>query len=308
VTVDPASLSTRELESLSRRYMQEMIPFIGPHTDVMAPDMGTNEQIMAWFMDTYSMYQGRTIPEIVTGKPVELGGAAGRREATGRGAAHLVGMALDRLGLRPAGTTVVIQGFGNVGAVTAQTLDLMGLKVIGISDHTGAYHDPAGLGVSSAVKHVERVGNLMGFAPLAAVDPRSFLELPCDVLVPAAIERVITAENVGRLRCRVLAEAANGPTTPEADKQLAHSDIFVIPDVLCNSGGVIVSYFEWVQDLQRFFWDEAETMDRLKRILSERFELILKRADAEGLDHRTAALAIGVEKVWRAKQQRGLFP
>jgi glutamate dehydrogenase (NAD(P)+) len=308
VTVDPGSLSMRELESLSRRYMQEMIPFIGPHTDVMAPDMGTNEQIMAWFMDTYSMYQGRTIPEIVTGKPVDLGGAAGRREATGRGVAHLVGLALERLGLRPAGATAIVQGFGNVGAVTAQTLALMGLRVIGISDHTGAYHDPAGLDVSAAVAQVGRVGTLKGFAPQSATDPRTFLELPCDVLVPAAVERVISAENVGHLHCRILAEAANGPTTPEADRDLARSDIFVIPDVLCNSGGVIVSYFEWVQDLQRFFWDEAETMDRLKRILSERFEHILARAASERLDHRTAALAIGVEKVWHAKQLRGLFP
>jgi glutamate dehydrogenase (NAD(P)+) len=308
ITVDPSSLSLRELESLSRRYMQEMIPFIGPHTDVMAPDMGTNEQVMAWFMDTYSMYQGRTIPEIVTGKPVELGGAAGRREATGRGVAHLIGMALDRLGIRPADARAVVQGFGNVGAVTADVLAKMGLKVIGISDHTGAFHDPAGIDVSAALDHVARVGTLKGFAPQAAADPRSFLEIACEVLVPAAVERVVTAENVGRLRCRILAEAANGPTTPEADAALATSDVFVIPDILCNAGGVIVSYFEWVQDLQRFFWDEAETMDRLKRILAERFEAVLARAKADAMDHRTAALAIGVEKVWRAKQQRGLFP
>jgi glutamate dehydrogenase (NAD(P)+) len=308
ITVDPRSLSIRELESLSRRYVQEMIPFIGPHTDVMAPDMGTNEQVMAWFMDTYSMYQGRTIPEIVTGKPVELGGAAGRREATGRGVAHLIGMALDRRNIRPNGATAVVQGFGNVGSVTAQVLSMMGLKVIGISDHTGAFHDPAGLDIHAALAHVARKGTLAGFAPQAASDPGKLLETPCDVLVPAAIERVISAENVRRLRCRILAEAANGPTTPEADSALAASDVFVIPDILCNAGGVIVSYFEWVQDLQRFFWDEAETMDRLKRILSERFEAVLARAAADDMDHRTAALAIGVEKVWRAKQQRGLFP
>jgi glutamate dehydrogenase (NAD(P)+) len=308
ITVDPRALSARELESLSRRYMQEMIPFIGPQTDVMAPDMGTNEQVMAWFMDTYSMYQGRTIPEIVTGKPVELGGAAGRREATGRGVAHLIGMALERLAIRPQQATAVVQGFGNVGSVTAETLLAMGLKVIGISDHTGAFHDPSGLDVGAAIAHQSRHGSLAGFAPMAATDPARLLELACDVLVPAAVERVITADNVGRLRCRILAEGANGPTTPEADRALASSDVFVIPDILCNAGGVIVSYFEWVQDLQRFFWDEAETADRLKRILSERFEAVLARARTERMDHRTAALAIGVEKVWRAKQQRGLFP
>jgi glutamate dehydrogenase (NAD(P)+) len=253
------------------------------------------------------MYQGRTIPEIVTGKPVQLGGAAGRREATGRGVAHLAGLALQRLNIDPSRATAVVQGFGNVGSVTAQTLSDMGLKIIGLSDHTGAFHAPRGLDVARAVAHVARHGSLRGFeAP--SCDPGELLELSCDVLVPAAIERVITADNAARLKCRILAEGANGPTTPEADAILRDSDVFIIPDVLCNSGGVIVSYFEWVQDLQRFFWDEAETMERLRRILDPRFEEVLRRAERDGVSHRTAALAIGVEKVWTAKLQRGLFP
>lgn len=307
VAVDPKSVSLRELEAISRRYMQEMIPFIGPHTDVMAPDMGTNEQVMSWFMDTYSMYQGRTIPEVVTGKPVDLGGAAGRREATGRGVAYLVGLALDQIKMNPAGATAVIQGFGNVGSVAAQTLSDMGLKVIGISDHTGAFFDQRGIDVKAAIAHTQAHGSLKGFK-IPETDPQTFLEIPCDVLVPAAVEQVITAKNAARIKCRILAEGANGPTTPGADAILAASDIFVIPDILCNSGGVIVSYFEWVQDLQRFFWDEAETMQKLRATLEPRFRDVLNRSKKDGISHRDAALAIGVEKVWKAKMKRGLFP
>lgn len=307
VAVDPKSVSLRELEAISRRYMQEMIPFIGPHTDVMAPDMGTNEQVMSWFMDTYSMYQGRTIPEVVTGKPVDLGGAAGRREATGRGVAYLVGLALDQIKMNPAGATAVIQGFGNVGSVAAQTLSDMGLKVIGISDHTGAFFDQRGIDVKAAIAHTQAHGSLKGFE-IPETDPQTFLEIPCDVLVPAAVEQVITAKNAARIKCRILAEGANGPTTPDADAILAASDIFVIPDILCNSGGVIVSYFEWVQDLQRFFWDEAETMQKLRATLEPRFRDVLNRSKKDGISHRDAALAIGVEKVWKAKMKRGLFP
>jgi len=307
VAVDPKSVSLRELEAISRRYMQEMIPFIGPHTDVMAPDMGTNEQVMSWFMDTYSMYQGRTIPEVVTGKPVDLGGAAGRREATGRGVAYLVGLALDQIKMNPVDATAVIQGFGNVGSVAAQTLSDMGLKVIGISDHTGAFFDRSGIDVKAAIAHTQAHGSLKGFKT-PETDPQTFLEIPCDVLVPAAVEQVITAKNAARIKCRILAEGANGPTTPDADAILAASDIFVIPDILCNSGGVIVSYFEWVQDLQRFFWDEAETMQKLRATLEPRFRDVLNRSKKDGISHRDAALAIGVEKVWNAKMKRGLFP
>jgi len=310
VTVDPLALSRRELEGLSRRYMQEMIPFVGPHTDVMAPDLGTNEQIMAWFMDTYSMYQGRTVTEIVTGKPVSSGGTLGRREATGRGVAHLVMAALDRINRPPAGATAIVQGFGNVGSVTAETLAGRGLKVLGVSDHTAACYDPRGLPVAALLKHVRDHGVLHGFSNQISIAPRELLQQRCDVLVPAAVERVIDADLAAKLRCRVLAEAANGPTTPEADEVLNQrkGEVFVIPDVLCNAGGVVVSYFEWVQDLQQFFWDESEVMGKLYQVLDKAFAQVMTRVDRDKVPHRTAAMAIGVEKVRDAKVARGLFP
>ena len=310
VTVDPPALSRHELENLSRRYMQEMIPFVGPHTDVMAPDMGTNEQVMAWFMDTYSMYQGRTVTEIVTGKPVASGGTEGRREATGRGVAYLVARALERIGRQPAGATAIVQGFGNVGSYAAETLAERGLKVIGVSDHTACYFDPRGFDVAALSKHAGQHGILAGFSNQLSLDPRELLVQKCDVLVPAAVERVIDAAMAARLQCRVLAEAANGPTTPDADEVLdrRRDEIFVIPDILCNAGGVVVSYFEWVQDLQQFFWDEAEVMSKLYHVLDRAFTQVMKRVDRDGVPHRTAAMAIGVEKVRSAKNTRGLFP
>jgi len=309
VTVDPRALSRHELEGLSRRYMQEMIPFVGPHTDVMAPDMGTNEQVMAWFMDTYSMYQGRTVMEIVTGKPVATGGTLGRKEATGRGVAYLVERAMGRIGVKMAGATAVVQGFGNVGSITAASLDARGVKLVGVSDHTACYVDPRGLDVPALLRHAETHGALAGFATELAADPADLLAQPCDILVPAAMERVIDAGMAARLQCRVLAEAANGPTTPDADEVLEQRrDIFVLPDILCNAGGVIVSYFEWVQDLQQFFWDEAEVNDRLYRVLQRAFAAVLERAGRENISHRTAAMAIGVAKVRDAKAARGLFP
>ncbi|MCK1668933.1 Glu/Leu/Phe/Val dehydrogenase [Bradyrhizobium sp. 153] len=310
ITVDPYTLSPRELEALSRRYMQEMIPFVGPHTDVMAPDMGTNEQVMAWFMDTYSMYQGQTINEIVTGKPVSAGGTLGRREATGRGVAYLVGRALDHLGIKAASATAIIQGFGNVGSVTAYSLAERGVKIIGVSDHTAAYYDSAGLDVSALQKHVAQQGQLAGFSTESTIDPSELLLRKCDVLVPAAMEQVITGQNASELKCRILAEGANGPTTPEADAILDQrcDGIFVLPDILCNAGGVIVSYFEWVQDLQRLFWEEAEVFDRLYRILERSFQQVIARAKRDGISHRMAAMAIGVSVVQSAKSTRGLFP
>jgi glutamate dehydrogenase (NAD(P)+) len=309
VTVDPRALSRHELEGLSRRYMTEMIPFIGPHTDVMAPDMGTNEQVMAWFMDTYSMYQGQTVMEIVTGKPIANGGTLGRKEATGRGVAYLVERAMGRLGVPMAGATAVIQGFGNVGSITAASLAERGVKLIGVSDHTACYIDPRGLDVGALLRHADVYGVLSGFSNELAADPAALLAQPCDILVPAAMERVIDAPMAARLQCRVLAEAANGPTTPDADAVLdERKEIFVLPDILCNAGGVIVSYFEWVQDLQQFFWDEGEVNDRLYRVLQRAFAAVLERAARDGISHRTAAMAIGVAKVRDAKMTRGLFP
>jgi len=310
VNVDISKISKRELEALSRRYMQEMIPFVGPHTDVMAPDMGTNEQVMAWFMDTYSMYQGQTVTEIVTGKPVSSGGTLGRREATGRGVAHLAKKVLDVLKINPSGATAVVQGFGNVGSYAALGLSQFGLKVIAVSDHTGALHDPKGLDIPALMRHAAQHGSIAGFSNQLHYDPDQVLTLPCDVLVPAALERVIDAKVAEKLKCRVLAEGANGPTTPDADLVLEQrqKDIFLIPDILCNSGGVVVSYFEWVQDLQQLFWEEEEVMRREYQILERAFDQMLLRARADNIAHRTAAMAIGVEKVRAAKNTRGLFP
>lgn len=310
INVEPLNLSRRELEALSRRYMQEMIPFVGPHTDVMAPDMGTNEQIMAWFMDTYSMYQGQTVAEIVTGKPVSAGGTLGRREATGRGVAHLVRRAADELNIRLSGATAVVQGFGNVGSIAALELHNQGVKVIAVSDHTGALHRPGGLNIPKLVEHAALRGSLEGYASEMDLDPAEILSLPCDILVPAAVERVIDAKLASSLRCRILAEGANGPTTPEADQILEkrRDEIFLIPDILCNSGGVVVSYFEWVQDLQRLFWEEEEVMRREYQVLDRAFEQVQARSRKDNVFNRTAAMAIGVERVRGAKETRGLFP
>ncbi len=311
VAVDPLKLSRTELEALSRRYMQEMIPFVGPHTDIMGPDMGTNEQIMAWFMDTYSVYQGYAVNEIVTGKPVAIGGTEGRREATGRGVVYLIERAMDMLKIDPEKCTAIVQGFGNVGSVAALSLALKtGLKVIGISDAMVALYNPKGIDVKAAEQHVLKKGHLRAFAQADHVDPNELLTMKCDVLVPAAVDRVIHEKNAAKLQCRILAEAANGPTTPEADRILEQrwDEVFVIPDILCNAGGVIVSYFEWVQGLQSFPWSETEVTDKLFRILEHSFTQVIRRAKEHKIAHRTAAMAIGVERVLRAKSMRGLFP
>jgi glutamate dehydrogenase (NAD(P)+) len=311
VTLTPAALSMRELESVSRRYMQEMIPFVGARTDIMGPDMGTGEQVMAWFMDTYSVHMGYAVPEIVTGKPVAIGGTIGRREATGRGVAYLVERAFDTLKMRSDQTTAVIQGFGNVGSVAADWLAHHdGVKIIGIGDAFVNIHNAGGIDIPGALEHVRRNGSLAGFSGGDSISARELLTLKCDVLIPAALERVITAEIAPLIQCRILAEGANGPTTPAADQILFQrwEEIFVIPDILCNAGGVIVSYFEWVQDLQNFFWSEAEVTDRLFRILEGAFTGMLKRARGQKVPHRIAAMAMGVERVVAAKTSRGLFP
>jgi glutamate dehydrogenase (NAD(P)+) len=273
--------------------------------------MGTNEQVMAWFMDTYSMHVGHAVNEIVTGKPVALGGTIGRREATGRGVAYLVGRALDLLAVKPGSATAIVQGYGNVGRYAALTLARrMGIRIVGVADHTAAYYDPAGLSIDSIEAHAAQYGVLAGWSKEAAIAPAELFVQACDVLVPAAVERVITKENAGRLKCRILAEGANGPTTPEADEILdrRRDEVFVIPDILCKSGGVIVSYFEWVQDLQRLFWTEAEVNDRLERLLEQAFQQVIRRAREEKIAHRLAAMAIGLERVREGKRLRGLFP
>src|SRR5215470_8716404 len=307
VTCDPAKLSRTELEAVSRRYMQEMIPFVGPQTDVMGPDMGTNEQVMAWFMDTYSVYHGYAVNEIVTGKPVSIGGTEGRRESTGRGVVYLIERAMDLLKMDPTECTAIIQGFGNVGSVAALSLALKtGIKVVGISDATAAIYNPKGVDVKAAEQHVLKKGNLRAFNQDDHIDPNELMVQKCDVLAPCAVDRVITEKNAGKLQCRILAEGANGPTTPDADRILDQrwTDVFVIPDILCNAGGVIVSYFEWVQGLQAFMWSESEVTDKLFRILEHSFAQVIRRAKDHKVSHRTAAMAIGVERVIRAKQVR----
>jgi glutamate dehydrogenase (NAD(P)+) len=311
IAVNPRDLSLRELEAISRRYMQEMIPFVGPHTDIMGPDMGTNEQIMAWFMDTYSVYMGHTVNEIVTGKPVYLGGSAGRRESTGRGVAFLVERALNMLNVKPEGCTAIVQGFGNVGSVVAEGLYYKsGIKIVGLSDVAAAFYNPKGIDLPKVEAHLRNHPDLAEFKGAERIDPQELLIQPCDILIPAAVDRVITGANAGKLQCRILAEGANGPTTPEADVILDQrwDEIMVIPDILCNAGGVIVSYFEWVQDLQDFFWNETEITDKLFRLMDTAFAAVIKRAKNERIPYRRAALAIAVERVLKAKKTRGLFP
>ena len=309
IACDPLQLSRQELERLTRRYTQEMIPFIGPQVDIMAPDVGTNEQVMAWMMDTYSVHVGSATPGIVTGKPVGIGGSLGRREATGRGVAYLANRAMDTLKLDAGKATAVVQGFGNVGSIAAFSLAKYGVKIVAVSDAFGGVFNPAGLDLRKLEKHVAEARTVKGFAEGEPVTNEELLTLPCDILVPAALERQITAVNAGALRCRILAEGANGPTTPEADVILAQRpEIFVIPDILCNSGGVVVSYFEWVQDLQSFFWNETEVVDKLFRILEGAFNQTVTLSRKQGISMRLAALSLGVRRVAEAKRTRGLFP
>lgn len=309
VTVDPRALSMGELERLTRRYTQEMIPFIGPQIDIPAPDVGTNEQVMAWIVDTFSAHAGHNVPAVVTGKPVVIGGSLGRREATGRGVSYLISRAMDTLGLEASGATAVVQGFGNVGSVAAYSLAKQGVKIIAVSDVGGGVYNPAGLDLYKLEQYVAAHRTVIGFPEADPVSNDDLLLLPCDILVPAAMERQITGANAAKIRCRILAEGANGPTTPEADEILnKRDDVFIIPDILCNSGGVIVSYFEWVQDLQSFFWSETEIVDKLNRILEGAFMQTLQMSRKQGIPMRMAAMSLGVKRVWEARKMRGLFP
>ena len=309
IACEPGKLSTLELERLTRRYTQEMIPFIGEKVDVMAPDLGTNEQTMAWIMDTYSVHMGHSVPGIVTGKPVGIGGSLGRREATGRGVAYLINRCMDTIGLEAGSATAVVQGFGNVGSVAAFSLAKYGVKVVAVSDASGGVYNPRGLNLGDLENHVAREKTVARFPEAEPISNEQLLELPCDILVPAALERQITERNAGKIQCRILAEAANGPTTPAADVILSErSEIFVIPDILCNAGGVIVSYFEWVQDLQSFFWTETEVMDKLFRILETAFGQTLGLSRKQKISMRLAALSLGIKRVQEAKRLRGLFP
>ena len=307
VACDPAELSRQELQSMTRRYTAEILNFIGPDVDVPAPDMGTNEQVMAWVMDTYSQHKGHAVPEIVTGKPVAIGGTLGRRDATGRGVVYMIIEAAKHLGIDLSSCTAAVQGFGNVGSIAVRELANIGVKVIGVSDRTGGFYDPKGLPVERLLELADKNHSLDGCPYGEKISNQELLALKCDVLVPAALEMQITKDNAARLQCRILAEGANGPTTLEADAVLKEKGVFLIPDVLANAGGVVVSYFEWVQDLQNFFWTEEEVNKKLRDILVKAFHQVLNMSRKQKVDMRLAALMIGIERVARAMLWRGLY-
>jgi glutamate dehydrogenase (NAD(P)+) len=308
VRIDPTGLSRHELQRLTRRYTSEIIGMIGPDRDIPAPDMGTDERVMAWIMDTYSQQVGYAVPAVVTGKPVVLGGSLGRKEATGRGLVYLIQEAAAHLGLNLKQATAVVQGFGNVGSNAARFLEECGARVVGVSDQTTGIYNPRGLSIESLLKYVQEHRFLRGCPDGEAITNQELLELPCDVLAPSALQNQVTAENAARLKCKLLAEGANGPTTLEADDVLNERGVFVLPDVLGNAGGVTVSYFEWVQDTQNYTWSLEQINQRLHEIMTGAFRRTLQRSQRERVDMRTAALMEGIQRVAEAKLLRGLFP
>jgi glutamate dehydrogenase (NAD(P)+) len=308
VVVDPSKLSMRELERLTRRYASEIVPLIGPERDIPAPDLGTNEQIMAWIMDTYSTREGFSVPGVVTGKPRAIGGSAGRTQATSRGVMYITLATLKHLGMSVEDARVVVQGFGNVGGGTVDFLHQQGCRIVGVSDEKGGVYNPEGLSPTGLRVHEEEAGTVRGFDGGQSVTNRELLELECDVLIPAAIEGQITPENADRIRAGVIVEAANGPTTPEADEILLDRGIPVVPDILANAGGVTVSYFEWVQDLQAYYWQEDEVNDRLRLIMERSYVDVLALAEDRKVPMRTAATILGVARVAEAHTTRGLYP
>lgn len=309
IACDPRQMSVGEQERLTRRFAQELLPFIGEEVDIPAPDVGTNSQTMAWIVDTASTQAGRLVPGIVTGKPLELQGSAGRAQATGHGVAFTATRALSRLGRSCAGATAVVQGFGNVGSYAAETLMFDGVKVQGVSDASGAVWNDGGLDICKLRSYVAETGGVLGFAEAEAIDARELMQKEVDILAPCAMERAIDEDLAGKLKCKVLAEGANGPTTPGADAIIEErGDIFLVPDVLCNAGGVTVSYFEWVQNLQRFHWTEREVITKLETQLARTFDRLVGFCEARGCGHRVGALALGIEEVARVKKVRGLYP
>ena len=308
VAVDPTALSRTELEHLTRRYATEISVIIGPQSDIPAPDVGTNEQIMAWIMDTYSMHCGHSVPAVVTGKPVSIGGSAGRREATGRGVMIVTREAAKTRGLVLDHAPVVVQGFGNVGSVAASLLHDQGCKIVGLSDIYGAIYNPKGLDPRAVLAHMGQSGRVEGFPGSQPVSNSELLELPCDILVPAAIEGQITRANAARIQAKMIVEGANGPTTPDADDILNDRGVFIVPDILANAGGVIVSYFEWVQDLSSLFWSEEEINARLEPLMVQAFHGVMRLAAERKVDPRTAALIYAVRRVADALLIRGIYP
>ncbi|WP_083686324.1 Glu/Leu/Phe/Val family dehydrogenase [Rhodoferax koreense] len=308
IRVDPKTLSRGELERMTRRYTSEIGIIIGPNKDIPAPDVNTNEQIMAWMMDTYSMNQGSTATGVVTGKPVDLGGSLGRREATGRGVFTVGVEAAQHIGLQIAGARVAVQGFGNVGGVAGKLFAEAGAKVVAVQDHGGTIFKEAGLDVPALLKHVAETGSVGGFAGAEVIANDAFWDVPCDILIPAALEQQITAANAGRITARLVIEGANGPTTPQADDILHERNILVLPDVIANAGGVTVSYFEWVQDFSSFFWDEDEINRRLVRIMKEAFAAVWHVAQENKVSLRTATFIVACKRILHTRELRGLYP
>lgn len=304
----PEEMSTSELERVARRYTTEILSIIGPEKDIPAPDMYTNEQTMAWVMDTYSNFVGYAVPGVVTGKPINVGGSLGRSEATGRGVAYCVKKALEKLNLGVDQPTAAIQGFGNVGSITAKYLHQLGCKVVAITDVHGGVYNPNGIDVPDLLAYARERGTVVGFANCDKIENDELLTLDVDVLVPAALANVITAKNADQIKCKILAEGANGPVTPDADNILNQKGVFTIPGILANSGGVVVSYFEWVQGMQHLFWSEEEVVQRLSFLLDKAFEEVYAIHQSKKVDPRTAAMILGVGRVAAAKQMRGLYP
>jgi glutamate dehydrogenase (NAD(P)+) len=310
VVVDPRQLSLGELERLTRRYASELVPIISPHSDIPAPDMGTNAQVMAWMMDTYSMTMGYSVPAIVTGKPMHIGGSEGRTQATGRGVIICMVSALEQHNLTtPEDISVVIQGFGNVGSYAALQAHTLGYKVVAVSDVNGGIYNPKGLDIPDLVDYVgANSGTIEGYPHADFVNNSELLTLDCDVLIPAAMEGQLTRSNAGQIQARFVIEGANGPTTPEADDILNDRGIFIVPDILANAGGVIVSYFEWVQDLQAFFWNENQVYDQLERILKRAYDETYATSQEHNIDMRTAAQVKAIKRVSDAIITRGFYP
>ncbi len=307
VICDPRKLSQIELEKITRRYTAELVEFLGPEKDVPAPDMNTNEQTMAWIMDTYSMHMRHTVTAVVTGKPLELGGSRGRKEATGRGLMIVCDEALKRLKLNVEDTRVIIQGFGNVGSNAARLMHAQGYRIVGVSEIDGAIYNPSGIDMDALMEHKGREGVIRGFKGAEDVDLNEILLMDCDVLMPAATENVITSQNADRIKARILIEGANGPTTAAADEILAEKRVFVMPDILANAGGVTVSYFEWVQDRQGYFWKESVVNEQLEHIMRESFEAVVRYADTHGVNNRIAAYMLAIDRVAYTIKQRGLY-
>jgi glutamate dehydrogenase (NAD(P)+) len=308
VIVDPKKLSRRELESLTRRFATEIEVLIGPERDIPAPDVNTNAQVMAWIMDTYSMHVGYTVPGVVTGKPISLGGSEGRNEATARGVVFCVEEAVQHLGMKLEGARIAVQGFGNAGSIAARLISEEGATVVAVSDSSGGIHAPDGLDITRVLSWKAEHGTVSGFPGSRDVTNAELLELDCDILIPAALENQITRANAGRIKARIVAEAANGPTTPDADEILHAAGVFLIPDILCNAGGVTVSYFEWVQDLNRDHWSEKVVNEKLREIMVRSFHETLSMSEKESVHMRMAAYLLAVDRVASATALRGLYP